>query len=98
MRRSQELAAHDENEQPALQCMQKPGDILYIPKDWWHATANMDDCVGIGGHMHSFIDDRVLTEYLEANQPNIKKHKSRELGIRCVLLSRSSTGQPADLS
>eukprot|EP01046_Picozoa_sp_COSAG06_P060574 COSAG06_NODE_12937_length_1310_cov_1.774566_1_plen_90_part_10 len=24
---------------------QPPGTILYLPKDWWHATANVDDCV-----------------------------------------------------
>ena len=29
----------------------------YLPKDWWHATANIDDCVGIGGHMHTVADD-----------------------------------------
>eukprot|EP01052_Picozoa_sp_SAG31_P042705 SAG31_NODE_6866_length_1866_cov_1.333899_1_plen_140_part_00 len=41
---------------PVLQCMQKPGEILWLPKDWWHATANIDDCVGIGGHIHPVSD------------------------------------------
>jgi len=32
-----------------LCCIARPGDILYLPTDWWHATWNLDDfTVAIG--------------------------------------------------
>ena len=37
-------------------CLQRPGSILFLPSQWWHATLNVDDCVGVGGHMHDGID------------------------------------------
>mmetsp|Transcript_16582 Transcript_16582/g.31331 ORF Transcript_16582/g.31331 Transcript_16582/m.31331 type:complete len:210 (+) Transcript_16582:798-1427(+) len=36
-----------------LEVTQGPGDILYLPKGWWHCTYNLTEaheyCVGIGG-------------------------------------------------
>ena len=32
-----------------LFCISRPGDILFVPEGWWHATWNLDDFViGIG--------------------------------------------------
>ena len=25
-----------------LRCVQSPGDVLYFPDEWWHATMNLD--------------------------------------------------------
>ena len=41
---------------PVTRCLQRPGSILFLPSQWWHATLNVDDCVGVGGHMHDGID------------------------------------------
>mmetsp|Transcript_28074 Transcript_28074/g.38452 ORF Transcript_28074/g.38452 Transcript_28074/m.38452 type:complete len:531 (-) Transcript_28074:264-1856(-) len=30
-----------------LQCVQQPGDILYVPEGWYHATYSMGDVVGM---------------------------------------------------
>merc|ERR1719329_990606 len=30
-------------------CEQKPGDILYVPFNWWHATRNIGIALGLGG-------------------------------------------------
>ena len=32
---------------------------------WWHATANVDDSVGIGGHIHHAMDAAVTQEVTE---------------------------------
>ena len=37
----------------ATECVQRPGEIMYLPKSWWHSTWNDGIAVGIGGQMHS---------------------------------------------
>eukprot|EP01051_Picozoa_sp_SAG22_P004208 SAG22_NODE_219_length_14877_cov_14.334619_19_plen_392_part_00 len=65
---------------PVLKCLQKPGEILWLPKDYWHATANIDDCVGIGGHKHPVVDQRVNREFNEEFAGQIAE-AGAELGI-----------------
>ena len=35
----------DESERP-LECVQRPGDVIYVPLDWGHAVLNEDDAFG----------------------------------------------------
>ncbi len=30
-----------------IECVQRPGDVLYVPARWTHATINLDECVGL---------------------------------------------------
>jgi hypothetical protein len=41
---------------PVMRLMQRPGEVMLLPTQWWHATANVDDCAGVGGHMHTALD------------------------------------------
>lgn len=36
-----------EEDQNILECVCEPGDVLYIPSDWWHSTLNIGDAVFI---------------------------------------------------
>lgn len=27
--------------------IQKPGEVIFVPGDWWHGVVNMDDCVAV---------------------------------------------------
>lgn len=40
----EELPRLADEEQP-LQCVIRPGDLLYFPKGWWHATLNIGNTV-----------------------------------------------------
>lgn len=31
-----------------LECVQQPGEVVYVPPLWWHATSNMGDTVAVG--------------------------------------------------
>lgn len=41
------LASLADDEQPLI-CVQQPGEIVYLPALWWHATVNLDGAVGVG--------------------------------------------------
>ena len=41
------LRADGERRDRPLECVQEPGDILYVPHMWGHATLNLADCVGM---------------------------------------------------
>ncbi|XP_022784782.1 bifunctional arginine demethylase and lysyl-hydroxylase JMJD6-like [Stylophora pistillata] len=30
-----------------IECVQKPGDIVFIPTGWWHSVVNLDDTVSV---------------------------------------------------
>eukprot|EP01052_Picozoa_sp_SAG31_P013827 SAG31_NODE_843_length_11551_cov_6.757772_3_plen_189_part_00 len=29
------------------ECVQNSGDVMYVPEDWWHATMNLNENVGV---------------------------------------------------
>ena len=30
-----------------LQCVQNPGDLLFVPSGWTHSVVNMDEVIGV---------------------------------------------------
>eukprot|EP01031_Cornospumella_fuschlensis_P024303 gene24303-29383_t len=41
-----------------LECMQHPGDILYLPPMWSHMTMNIGETIGIGGQQYLSEQER----------------------------------------
>ena len=39
-----------------LTCEQQAGEVVYVPRLWWHATSNVGDCVGIGSQVEQIGD------------------------------------------
>ena len=37
--------------QPLFECVQEPGDIVYVPEDYGHAVLNMEESLAIAGEM-----------------------------------------------
>ena len=31
-----------------VECIQRPGEIIYVPASWKHATSNLEDCIAFG--------------------------------------------------
>jgi hypothetical protein len=51
-----------EGGQGLLECTQRPSEVIYVPRSWWHATGNIGDVIGIGGqaaslYSHSLVSD-----------------------------------------
>ena len=44
-----------------LECTQYPGEILYIPSLWWHATGNIGDTIGVGAQSTDYITPQALS-------------------------------------
>ena len=34
-----------------IQCVQGPGDMVYVPEGWGHSTVNLDETIGVAMEM-----------------------------------------------
>eukprot|EP00747_Dinoflagellata_sp_TGD_P170962 gnl/TRDRNA2_/TRDRNA2_203822_c0_seq1.p1 gnl/TRDRNA2_/TRDRNA2_203822_c0~~gnl/TRDRNA2_/TRDRNA2_203822_c0_seq1.p1 ORF type:complete len:563 (-),score=89.94 gnl/TRDRNA2_/TRDRNA2_203822_c0_seq1:75-1763(-) len=48
--------------QKPLECIQKPGDVLYIPEGWYHAVVNLADSVAVSLQRRHLTTDIMSTE------------------------------------
>jgi len=37
------------------ECVQRPGDVLYLPEGWWHATLNLGDTIAVSCQHPDFL-------------------------------------------
>ncbi|KAJ3061469.1 hypothetical protein HDU98_002637 [Podochytrium sp. JEL0797] len=44
-----------------LECVQKAGEIIYVPRGWWHCVMNLEECIAI---TQNFVNDNNLKEAL----------------------------------
>jgi len=66
-----------------MECIQQPGDILYLPAGWSHLTMNIGEAIGIGGQTALSAERRLelATEVLEFNDNNFEGHKGVALSL-----------------
>ena len=90
---------------PVTRCLQRPGSILFLPSQWWHATLNVDDCVGVGGHMHDGIDrafkaqvvTRVGTEEKRVTEYGWEVHPFSGQMTMTLARRKMKVGKPVDV-
>ncbi len=71
------LSQHTPPTQPVLECVLSPGDLLYIPRGWWHEVSLLDSAswhVSVGSYTHTVSDyvmwlcSRYLPQILNARK------------------------------
>ncbi|XP_022587109.2 bifunctional arginine demethylase and lysyl-hydroxylase PSR [Cyclospora cayetanensis] len=55
---------------PVYECIQGPGEVIYVPPNWWHAVLNLSDCVACTQNHFSF-------GFLEAGWRKFRKGRRR---------------------
>ncbi|OQV13413.1 putative JmjC domain-containing protein 8 [Hypsibius exemplaris] len=69
-----------------LECMQGPGDIVYLPESWYHGTINLGDTIAIGiqkniGALHmenlTYTNNRIEDD--KSLDPKVKLDKAFEI-------------------
>jgi len=63
-----------DKEKPQFKCTQLPGEVMYVPEFWWHATINIGETFAHGAMYNSY-----LTQDKEGSQYLHNKLKGREL-------------------
>ena len=57
-----------------LECIQRAGDVLYLPASWSHLTMNIGEAIGIGGQTALPADKRYTTHDSTLFSPPIDPH------------------------
>lgn len=61
---------------PPVECIQQPGDVLYIPEGWYHAVVNLADSVAVtlqrSAHLTEFLSLEVDAKNAEDESARIK--------------------------
>ncbi len=69
----------------------KPGDALFIPCNWWHATLNIGETIAVGGQLQANVDGGSCPRDLYAEAADVMAGVSRGLKQRKVA-SAGGTG------
>ena len=70
------------NQQP-VECVQGPGQVIYLPSGWKHLTLNIGEAIGVGGQAGQDTRTRYSDgiKALEQNPDDFFGHKSAGLGL-----------------
>ncbi|CAJ0603157.1 unnamed protein product [Cylicocyclus nassatus] len=58
---------------PVYECRQKPGEIVFVPNGWWHATINEDDTIAIAQNFCSPVTLSVVYPSIRKKKPALAK-------------------------
>ena len=69
-----------------IECMQHPGDLIYIPEGWFHSVINVDDVVAA-----SFQNRSMVSEFHNLFQPT-SPLEDRTYSDQCVEIDPHTEG------
>jgi hypothetical protein len=75
-----------------LECLQMPGDIMYLPASWSHQTINIGEAIGLGGQTALTARKRLSTslEVLKVSPLNFEALKGAGLGLAHLAVEEES--------
>lgn len=65
-----------------MECVLHPGEIVYFPSEWHHATLNLDEVI----HISAFVNGGWAATSAKATA-------ARERGLRIMATRRAAAGQ-----
>jgi hypothetical protein len=75
---------------PGLRCVTGPGDMLFVPAGWAHATLNLSPVIGVGGQITWDFGSRmrISQDALQKQDGDYFAHKAIGLSMRKWVLDR----------
>jgi hypothetical protein len=71
----------EQNQQP-MSCVVQPGELIYVPENWYHATLNIGESIGVAGQLKKPLTN-VQLHWKEGN----RKHKKFGAGVSSTLFT-----------
>jgi len=80
-------------EKRPLMCLQRPGELLYVPSAWAHLTVNVGDAVAIGVNsmLHTPRDGKLLRKAARLGDPEAATHFGDMYGDANMLYQGTQT-------
>jgi hypothetical protein len=78
----------EEEDYRPLECVQQPGDVIFLPRGWSHMTMNVGEAIGIGGQAALPAIDRtkMARRTLQQHPTNFEALKASALGMAHLAL------------
>ncbi len=59
----------------ALECIQEPGDLLFVPSTWWHTALNLEESIAVTQNFVSTHNLNRVAKFLRAkSNPDLWRH------------------------
>lgn len=61
------------------ECLQFPGDVIFVPASWWHGVVNLTDAVAITQNFCGYAEFDLCYKYFRKQRPGLLKRWLRAL-------------------
>ena len=56
---------------PPIECVCRPGEVLYVPRGWWHCVLNLGHTVAVTQNYVSSVGLHRVLDFLQPGRPDL---------------------------
>jgi ribosomal protein L16 Arg81 hydroxylase len=54
-----------------VECVTEPGEVLFVPRGWWHAALNLEPCIALTQNFVSAANLRPVLRFLGTRRSDL---------------------------